>query len=94
MNRSIGLDAQPVNFDASWGIAGLFNGCKAHHVPVFAAESIKTFPNNNMTQPSLTYPRRQVNFMGLRKIFIFVGKLLSDSREDNRHRRLSESIGL
>ena len=94
MNRSIGLDAQPGNFDVSRGIAGLFNGFKAHHVSVFAAESIKTFPNNSRRQLSLTYPQRQFDFMGLRKKFIFVGKLLSDSREDNRHRRLSESIGL
>jgi len=94
MNRSIGLDAQPGNFDASCGIAGLFNGCKAHHVSARSAESIKTFPNNSRKQPSLTYPRRQVDFMRLRKMFIFVGKIPSDPKENNRHRRLSESIGL
>ena len=27
-------------------------------------------------------------------MFIFVGKIPSDSKEDNRQRRLSESIGL
>jgi hypothetical protein len=94
MNRSIGLDAQLGSFDASWGIAGLFKGCKAHHVSACAAESIKTFPNNSRKQTSLTYPRRQVDFMRLRKMFIFVGKIPSDSKEDNRPRRLSESIGL
>jgi hypothetical protein len=94
MNRSIGLDAKPGNFHASCGIARLFNGCKAHNVSARSAESIKTFPNNSRKQPSLTYPRRQVDFMRLRKIFIFVGKLPSDSKEDNRHRRLFESTGL
>ena len=94
MKRSIGLDAQPGNFDASCGIAGLFNCCKAHQVPAFAAERIKIFPNNSRKQPSPTYPRRQVDFIRLRKMFIFVGEIPSDSKEDNRQRRLSESIGL
>jgi hypothetical protein len=70
MNRSIGLDAQPGNFDASSGIEGLFNGCKAHHVPVFAAESIKTFTNNSRKQPSLTRPLRLIDFMWLLKELI------------------------
>jgi hypothetical protein len=74
MNRSIGLDAQPENFDASSGIAGLFNGCKAHHVSARSAQSMKTFPNNSRKQPSLTYLRRRVEFMRLRKVFIFVAK--------------------
>jgi hypothetical protein len=70
MNRSIGLDAQPGNFDASCGIVGLFNGCKAHHVSARSAESIKTFPNNSRKQPSLTRPRRWIDFMRLLKELI------------------------
>jgi len=74
MNRSIGLDAQPENFDASLGIAGFFNGCKDHHVSARSAQSMKTFPNNRRKQPSLTYLRRRFEFMRLWKVFIFVAK--------------------
>ena len=52
------------------GIAGLFNGCKAHHVSARSAESIKTFPNNSRKQPSLTRPLRLIDFMRLLKELI------------------------
>ncbi|SVD02336.1 uncharacterized protein METZ01_LOCUS355190, partial [marine metagenome] len=67
-------DAQPENFDASSGIVGLFNDCKAHHVSARSAEITKTFPQKSRQQPSLRYLRRRVDFMRLRKEFIFMAK--------------------
>jgi|GEM_PF-1211835 hypothetical protein len=74
MNRSIGLDAQLKNSDASLGTACLSNGRNAHHVSALSAESNPACPHNNRKQPRLTYPLRQVKFMRLQKEFIFVAK--------------------
>jgi len=70
MNRSIGFDAQPENSDGSLGIVGLSNGRNAHHASTLSAESIKTCPNNSRKQPSLTRPRRWIDFMRLLKELI------------------------